>query len=109
MDYIKSNEELKNITDENSIVIVYFGSEKCGVCVALKPKIEELLKNYPKIKSVQVDVDTSPEMAASLNIFTIPGILLFIDNKEAIREARFISVPDIKNKISRYYQMYFDQ
>lgn len=109
MDYIKSNEELKNITDENSMVIVYFGSEMCGVCVALKPKIEELLKSYPKIKAVQADVDISPEMAASLNIFTIPGILLFIEGKEAIREARFISVPDIESKISRYYQMYFDQ
>jgi thioredoxin-like negative regulator of GroEL len=108
MDYIKSNEELKNIKEKYSMVIVYFGSEMCGVCGALKPKIEEMLKSYPNIKSVQVDVDISLEMAATNNIFTIPGILLFIDGKEAIREARFISVPDIENKISRYYEMYFD-
>lgn len=109
MNYIKSNEELKNIKEKNSMVIVYFGSEVCGVCTALKPKIEEMLKSYPNIKSVQVDADISPEMAAANNIFTIPGILLFIDGKEAIREARFISVPDIENKISRYYEMYFEQ
>lgn len=108
MDYIKSIEELKNVKEKNSMVIVYFGSEMCGVCTALKPKIEELLKSYPNIKSVQADVDISPEIAASLNIFTIPGILLFIDGKETIREARFISVPDIENKISRYYEMYFN-
>lgn len=108
MDYIKSNEEFKNIKEENSMVIAYFGSEICGVCTALKPKIEELLKRYPNIKAVQADVDISPEIAAANNIFTIPGILLFIDGKETIREARFISVPDIDNKISRYYQMYYD-
>lgn len=109
MDYIKSNEEFKNMIEKKSMVIVYFGSEMCGVCSALKPKIEEMLEKYPKIKSVQVDVDISPEMAAANNIFTIPGILFFIDNKEAIREARFISVPDIESKISRYYHMYFEQ
>lgn len=109
MNYIKSNEELKDIKEKNSMVIVYFGSEMCGVCTALKPKIEDMLKSYPNIKSVQVDADISPEMAAANNIFTIPGILLFIDGKEAIREARFISVPDIENKISRYYEMYFEQ
>ena len=108
MDYIKSNEELKDIIEKNSMVIVYFGSEMCGVCTALKPKVKEMMKSYPNIKSVQVDADISPEMAAANNIFTIPGILLFIDGKEAIREARFISVPDIENKISRYYEMYFD-
>jgi thioredoxin-like negative regulator of GroEL len=108
MDYIKLNEELENIKEKNSMAIVYFGSKMCGVCTALKPKIEEMLKSYPNIKSVQVDADISPEMAAANNIFTIPGILLFIDGKEAIREARFISVPDIENKISRYYEMYFD-
>jgi thiol-disulfide isomerase/thioredoxin len=108
MDYIKSNEELKSIIEKNSMVTVYFGNEMCGVCIALKPKIEEMLKSYPNIKSVQADVDISPEMAAANNIFTIPGILLFIDGKEAIREARFISVPDIENRILRYYEMYFD-
>lgn len=109
MDYIKSNEELKSIKEENSMALVYFGSEKCGVCTALKPKVQEMLKNYPKIKAVQVDADSSTEMSAANSIFTIPGILMFIDGKEAIREARYISVPDMESKISRYYNMYFEQ
>ena len=107
MDFIDSSEELRNFIDNNNMTIVYFGSSTCGVCGALKPKIEELLIKYPKIKAVQVDVEKSQKIAATYYIFTIPGILLFIDGKEAIREARFISIQDLENKISRYYNLYY--
>ena len=108
MDFINLNEELKELKDNNSMTLVYFGSSLCSVCGALKPKVNELLTRYPEIKAVQVDTGKSSALAASNNMFTIPGILLFIDGKEAIREARFISVPDLERKIERYYKMYFE-
>ncbi len=40
--------------------------------------------------------------------FTIPGILLFVEGKESIREARHISVQDIDNRISRYCSLLFE-
>ncbi len=109
MEFLYSNEELRNVIDNSNMLIAYFGTNKCGVCGALEPKINELLIKYPKIKSVHVDVEKSKEIAAAYNIFTIPGILLFIDGKEAIREARFISVQDLENKITRYYNMYYEE
>ncbi|MEL7647855.1 MAG: thioredoxin family protein [Sedimentibacter sp.] len=109
MNYVYSNEELKNVIDCSSMTMVYFGSVVCGVCSALKPKIEEMLSMYPHINAVQVDVDKSPDIAASNSIFTIPGIILFIEGREAIRQARFISVPDLDEKISRYYELFFEE
>ena len=109
MEFIDSKQEIGKITNNNNMAIIYFGSNDCGVCGALKPKVEELLTNYPKIKAVQVDVNKSQEIAAFYNIFTIPGILFFIDGKEILREARFISVPDLDNKISRYYNLYYEK
>jgi len=109
MEFINSKEELRKIIDDNNMAVVYFVSNLCGVCGALKPKIKELLINYRKIRAVQVDVEKSQEIAAAYNIFTIPGILLFIDGKEAIREARFISVKDLDDKIARYYNLYYEE
>lgn len=108
MNMVDSNEVLEKLIEDNEMVLVYFGSENCGVCRAMKPKVEEILKNYPKIKSVQVDVEKSLEVSALYNIFTIPGILLCIKGKETIREARNISIIDLNNKISRYYKLFFE-
>jgi len=108
VDIVDSNEVVKELINSNKMVLVYFGSKTCGVCVAMKPKIEEILKIYPKIKSVQVDVEKSIQVSVAYDIFTIPAILVFIEGKETIREARYISMQDIEGKISRYYDLIFE-
>ncbi len=108
MNIVDSNEVLEKLIEDNEMVLVYFGGENCGVCRAMKPKVEEILKNYPKVKGVQVEVEKSLQVSVKYNIFTIPGILLFIDGKETIREARNISIIDLNSKISRYYKLFFE-
>lgn len=105
---VDSCEAIDALINENEMVLVYLGNENCGVCNALKPKIKEMLKAYPNIKSVQVDTEKSLKVAAAYNSFTIPVILLFINGKEIVREARHISIQDINNKISRYYNILFE-
>ncbi len=107
MNNISSNEGLKKVINENKIVLVYFGNETCGVCVDMKPKIQNILSKYPEIKSAYVDVGRLVKVASQNNIFTIPGILVFIEGKETIREARHISVPEIDRKLNRYYELLF--
>lgn len=108
MKIMYTSEDIKELLNNNEIVLVYFGSNNCNVCTAIKPKIEKLLKGYPKIKSAQVDIEKSLEVSAAYNIFTIPAILLFIEGKETIREARYISLRDVDSKIGRYYNMLFE-
>lgn len=108
MNSINSSEELKSIIDENQIVLVYFGNETCGVCVDMKPKVEKILQKYPKIISLYIEVEKLFKIASEYNIFTIPGILVFIEGKETIREARHISVQDLDAKLNRYYELLFE-
>jgi len=56
---VDSIEMIEGLINKSEMILVYFSGESCGVCVALKPKIEDLLKKYPKIKNVQVDVAKS--------------------------------------------------
>jgi thiol-disulfide isomerase/thioredoxin len=107
LNYIYSNEDIENLIKENQMVLVYFGSESCNVCNAVKPKIEEILKNYPEIESAQIDTEKSLKLSIDYSIFTIPVILIFIEGKEILREARYISIQDLDSKIARYYELLF--
>lgn len=108
MNMIDTKDAIKELIDNNEMVLLYFGSTGCNVCTALKPKVQELLKQFPKIKSAQVDVENSLEISAAYNIFTIPVILVYIEGKEIIREARHISIQEINEKLERYYNMLFE-
>jgi len=107
MKIVDSKEAIDRLIDENDMVLIYFGSDTCSVCVDMKPKVEKILERYPKIKAVEVEIDKSVKLSTNYNIFTIPAILLFIDGKESIREARHISMEDLGQKINRYYNLFF--
>lgn len=107
MDELSEKEIIENTIKDSEMILIYFGNKSCNVCNVIKPKIEELLKEYPKIKSCQVDIEKSIEASIAYNIFTIPAILLFVEGKETIREARYISIQDINDKIQRYYNLLY--
>ncbi len=100
-------DEIDEFIKNNTIALVYFASEDCSVCVGLLPKIEEMLVKFPKLKISKVRVDKFTQAAGQYSIFTLPAILVYIEGKEAIREARFISVEMLENAIKRYYDMVF--
>lgn len=68
-----------------------------------------LLEYYTRMKYIYIDIYKSPKIAFNYNIFTMPGILVFVDGKESIREARHISIGDLDNRINRYYNLMFNQ
>ncbi len=98
--------KLKLFIEENCLALVYISSNKCGVCHALLPKIQLMLERYPKIKFKKINIDECTEIAGQFSIFTIPAILFFINGKEVIRKARFISMDELEENISRYYTLF---
>jgi thioredoxin-like negative regulator of GroEL len=87
--------------------MIYFSSEGCSVCGALLPKIQEMIIKFPEVKISKVQVDKFTEAAGQYSIFTLPAILVYIEGKEGIREARFISVEILEENIERYYKLLF--
>lgn len=98
--------EIKEVIKNNNFSFLYFGNGSCGVCTALLPKINEVLKEYPNIKTAYIEIDDIKLAMERYSIFTIPAILMYVEGKETIREARFISVDDIEKKIKRISIMY---
>lgn len=108
MRIVNNKEEILKEIQEKTMTMLYFGSDTCGVCTDLKPKVIDLLKEkYPNIDPMYVDIQTSLKISAEYDVFTIPVIIVFADGKEVIREARHISVMELDEKINRYYNMLF--
>ncbi|HAA63947.1 MAG TPA: thioredoxin, partial [Thermoanaerobacter sp.] len=47
--------------------------------------------------------------SGKFSVFTVPTVIVYVDGKEAIREARFISMDTLEEKISKYYSLFFEE
>lgn len=108
MELYANAENLERVIIENEMVLVFFGNNSCGVCRDIKPKVKALLQKYPRIQGVYIDADSSIELSAAYNIFSLPAILVFTEGKEAVREARHISLRELEQKLDRYYYLLFE-
>lgn len=108
MEKAYSKEEIENLIRDNEILLLYFSSKSCGVCKVIKPELDKVLKAYPKLKSLQIDVEGNIKLAASYSVFTLPAVIVFVNGKETIREARYINVEEIENRIDRYYKLMYE-
>ncbi|MFX0549011.1 thioredoxin family protein [Hathewaya histolytica] len=98
---LKSIREIEDFIEKNKIALLYFSSQDCNVCIELLPKIEYLLMSFPKINAREVEIEKLLSVTGKYSVFTLPCIIIFIKGKESIREARFISVKELQNKIER--------
>jgi len=105
MKILDSLESIDKFIKENKVAMLYFSSQNCGVCVALLPKIKELLKQYSNIGYAKVEIDEVQLAVGKYSIFTVPTIIMFIEGKEIIRESRFISIIELQEKIQRFYDL----
>lgn len=107
-------ETLKNIDNFEDLVkkginLAYLSRPECGVCTAVKSKIQIMLeRDFPKTKAYYIDMNEVPESAGHFSVFTIPAIIIYVDGKESLRVARYFSIDEIKTKLSRIYDLYFE-
>lgn len=78
--------------------LLYFTSPKCGICHALKPKVERLLQNeFPNVEFKEVPIENIPELIGQYLIFTAPAILLNQEDKELFRIAGPMGIQQIRD------------
>ena len=102
----RSIEEVRQFIQENELAFVYISREDCSVCHAVRPQVQSMLKNYPRIRSIQADADRIPEVAGDFTVFSVPALLLFAEGKELIREARFVKMDDLDRQFKRIVENY---
>lgn len=99
-------EGLELLIESEMAVAVYFSSPNCGVCHALRPKVEELIsESFPLMKFIHIEIDKSPGVAGNYGVFSAPTLLVFFEGKEFLRKVRLMGIQEIHDKIERPYTM----
>ena len=109
MSTIFNLDELVQLIQQETAVIVYFYNDDCPPCISLRPKVEELISNtFQKMQLVWVNSKNHPKIPASYNVFANPTILIFFEGKEFKRFSKYVSISELEQKIERYYNLIFE-
>ncbi|OZU88929.1 thiol reductase thioredoxin [Virgibacillus indicus] len=105
--------EFKELTDmemterfieENKLSFLYISRPDCSVCHSLLPQVQELMMKYPEIKLGHINADDVQDVASRFSIFTVPVLLLFVEGKEYVREARIVHMDLFDEKVNKIYE-----
>lgn len=86
------------------VTFFYITQPDCSVCHGLQPQLEQLFKKFPDIHTYHVDASQVPRVAGDFLVFTAPTLLLFVDGKEYIREARIVQTARFREKIAHIHK-----
>lgn len=105
--HLTTIDELDSFIAKHTFAFVYIGQQNCFVCHGLLPQVKQLLHGFPQIRKAYIETNELPEIAGHLSIFTVLVLLLFIEGKESIREARIVHLDLFEQKISSLYNAFY--
>lgn len=101
MEYTKLEHILQDIK-KNPISVLLISTTTCGVCNVIQEKIEQVIKKYDNVKLIHSYMDEIPAVSGEFNVFSVPAAILFYNEKEVHREARFVDVEHFEFELERW-------
>lgn len=93
-----SSLEFQKLISSKDVVLVEVGSKYCGGCKKLKPIVSEVVKES-QVNLIDVELYNNPELAKTLNIQSVPTLILYKSNKVVWSKSGSISKDDIKSAL----------
>jgi thioredoxin 1 len=98
----KKTESFGDIINGNVPVLIDFFAEWCAPCRMMKPVLEELRRRMgDKIRILKIDTDRSPVIAETLQIHSIPTLILFQNGKSLWRHSGVMQAAQLEKIINQ--------
>ena len=79
--------DFENTVTGNDIVLVDFWAEWCGPCKRFSPVYEQVSEEYPDHTFGKIDTEANQELAAGLQIQSIPTLMAFREGIAVFRHS----------------------
>ena len=84
-------------------VLVDFSAEWCGPCKMLAPILKELKSKVgDAVKIIKIDIDANEQLAASLQIRSVPTLIVFQNGEAKWRESGVMTVVQLENVLKEF-------
>lgn len=101
--------EFEKTVTENDIVLVDFWAEWCGPCKRFSPVYEQVSEEYPDHVFGKIDTEANQELAAGLQIQSIPTLMAFRDGILVYRDAGALPPKALKDLITQVEGLDMDE
>ena len=100
---------MKEVLNEEKLVLVDFSAIWCGPCKMVAPILEEIAYENDNVKIVKMDVDVSPFISRKYRINSIPNIKFFKNGRVVDEIIGFVPKRQIEEVINRNLEQYIDE
>jgi len=93
---------------DNEIVLVDFWASWCGPCRMFGPVFEASSEQHPEIVHAKVDTEAEQQLAAELQITSIPTLMAFRDGVLVFNQAGALPAPSLEQVVSAVKELDMD-